>query len=208
MNMNRRNLMKFAGSGLLVSGGLSHFSGAVAKEYAMPTPPTSPNRGLRDKAQKDPAKTYIICIKADRTSIGGYNVESAGTLNGDASDQDIMNQINSGNRSQLPYRDNPFDLTINAATKIVFHLEEANWAFTDVQFKLTKNSQNETSPGRNPHYEFGGLGWVIGDASGKTISVVDTHRRMMPFEYGLFISIQQGSMETTIEIDPKIFNGR
>ena len=172
-------------------------------------PQSTPDTGLRQPAQLPPTSTYIICIAADKNNIGGYNVESAGSLKGNATDQDIIKQINSNERSQLPARKNPFDLSIKAATKIVFHLEEDTWIFTDTQFLLTKGSKNETpnsNPGKGPHFEFGSLGWVTGGAKEKTISLVDTHRRKQTFEYGLFLSIQQGTMETTIEIDPRITN--
>lgn len=164
---------------------------------------------LRDAAQVAPSITEIICIVPDATIPGAYNVERAGTLEGDASDAEIMNQIASDERQPLPPRDNPFDLTIKAATKVVFHLQEASWFFTDAQFRLKDGYTNDThEPSGDVKREFGSLGWVSDSGSDrqKTISIIDTWRRKEIFEYGLFLSIMQGDMETKIEIDPQIIN--
>ncbi len=164
---------------------------------------------LRLPAQINPSVTQIIHVAPDANTPGGFNVESGGELPGNASNQEIMLQIATGSRSPLPPRDNPFDLIIKAATKIVFHLDEPNWMFTERQMRLKDGSQNDTqNPDGGVDREFGGLGWVTDSNPNhkNTISIVDTWRRMETFEYGLFIKIAQGTMETTIEIDPKVKN--
>lgn len=164
---------------------------------------------LRDAAQVKPSDTVIICIAPYADIPGAYNVESAGTLPGNASDMDIMNKIASGQRKPLPPRSNPFDLTIKAATKIVFHLDEASWFFADAQFRLKDGFTNNThEPNGDIKREFGSLSWVNESGNGrqKTISIIDTWRRKEIFEYGLYLSIKQGNMEVEIEIDPKIIN--
>ena len=164
---------------------------------------------LRDPAQVAPTFTKVICIAPDAAIPGAYSVESAGTLPGNAHATAIMKQIERGERKPLPPRKNPFDLTIKAATKIVFHLDEANWFFTDAQMRLKDGSSNDTpNPGGGINREFGSLGWVNDNGSDrqKTISIVDTWRRMETFEYGLFLIIKQGNMEVKIEVDPQIIN--
>jgi hypothetical protein len=106
-----------------------------------------------------------------------------------------------GSWSSLPAGINPLDLTIDAAAKIVFHLNVPGWSFSEPLMSLKSSSH----PG-----EFTNLKRLkvpgIPD-NGRMICVTDSCRNKGVYEYGLYIDIvQPGGGVTKIFIDPSIKN--
>jgi hypothetical protein len=101
----------------------------------------------------------------------------------------------------MPAGTNPMDLTIDAAAKIVFHINVPGWSFSEPLMAIKSSSQ----PGEFTNLKRLDVSGVPDDR--RLICVTDACANNGVYEYGLYVDIAQPDGGVTkIFIDPSIKN--